>query len=1100
MALNKTPINIPFSQGVQTKTDVKQLPIGQFANLKNTIFDNDGLLQKRNGYQALTPIGNSDSTQLTTFNGNLLAIGDTLKAYSQGSGAWTSSGALQPVSVDVLSLVRSNTNQSACDSVVAPNGLVCTVFTDNIPTNGVNVASYKYVISDSTTGQNVIAPTVIPVAGGAVGGTVRVFLLGSYFIIVLSAVIAAADSLRYIAISTINPTNTSNASISTSYVPNAGGSFDGIVANNRLYLAWCGTSSTVKMTSLAFTLAQSNVVTFTSQDATHMSVTADNSGSTAIIYASFYDTGSGDGYTLAVDHILNTVLAPTKTISSITVRNIVSTAQNAVCTVFYEVINAYTYDSTIATDYVRSRTCTQAGVLGTAATVDRGISLASKAFLLDGVTYMLAAYGSSFQPTYFLINGSGNVISKLAYSNGAVAPFYGLTNVTLTGNEAQMAYLIKDQIQAVNKTQGVANTVGIYSQTGVNLVSFDIGSSVKTTSEIGSALHLTGGFLWMYDGLTPVEHGFHLWPDSVETLASTGGGSMAPQQYFYQATYEWSDNQGMVHRSAPSIPVTVTPVASVNHTFADTDVNTGTERITVTGHGYSTGTVFTLTNPGTLPTPFVISTNYYVIRIDANTIQVATSLALALAGTPINITNAGSGTNTIHVGTNQNSVAVYVPTLRLTYKIANPVKIVLYRWSTAQQVYYQTTSILTPVLNDTTVDYVTITDTNSDAQILGNNILYTTGGVLENIEPGAIKTMTLWQGRLVVLNSEDRNLLGLSKQVIEGVPVEMTNLLTLYVAPTIGSQGSTGPIETTAAMDEKLIVFKDNAIYYFNGQGPDNTGANSQIGDPVFITSTVGCSNQASIVFMPNGLMFQSDKGIWLLGRDLATTYIGAPVQGFTQNATVLSAVSVPNTNQIRFTLDSGITLMYDYYYNRWGTFVNIPAISSTLYEGLHTYLNDRGEVFQETPSQYLDGSNPVLMSFTTGWINPAGLQGFLRAYEMYIMGTYISPHKLQVQIAYDYNSNPSQSTVFTPDNYVASWGGEQLWGSNGPWGGPGNIENWRIFFDQQKCSAFQITINEIFDPSYGTTAGAGLTMSGINMTVGLKDSKPRLRGSRQTG
>lgn len=1011
MALNRQPVNINFSQGINTKQDPFQLPIGTFANLQNSVFDIGGMLQKRNGYAPLTSIPNSDATFLTTFNGNLTAVGSTLQAYSQSTETWVNKGNLQPVSLEVLPLVRSNTNQTTCDSTVAANGLVCTVYTDSIPVSGTPTPFYKYVIANSVTGQNIVAPTVIPVAGGAVGaGGLRVFVLGNYFIIVFGAVISAVNSLRYLAISVQNPTVTATGSISTAYSPQTEVGFDGIVANSRLYLAWNSTSTTVKLASLSTALNPSNTVSFASQTANAMTVTADMTGSSPVIYASYYTSSSTSITTLAVDHLLNTVLAPTTVVSGVTIQNLVSTAQNAVCTLFYEVVNKYGYDSSIPTNYVSTNTVTQAGVVGTPKVVDRGVSLASKAFILNGSSYFLAAYTSPYQPTYFLLEGNGNVIAKMAYSNGAQAPFFGLTSVTLTGEIAQMAYLLADLVQAVNKTQGVVNTAGVYSQTGINLASFDIGSSVKISTEIGSDLHFTGGFLWMYDGYTPVEHGFHLWPDYVEATTTTGAGNITAQQYFYQATYEWSDNQGNVFRSAPSIPVSVT-------------------------------------------------------------------------------TTTSSSTNTIHV-----------PTLRLTYKIANPVKIVLYRWSVAQQVYYQVTTINNPILNDPTVDYVTITDTSSDAAILGNNIIYTTGGVLENIEPNGIETMTLWQDRFVGLMSEDRNLLWYSKQVIETTPVDLNDGLTLYVAPTIGSQGSTGPIKTLSAMDDKLIVFKENAIYYFTGAGPDNTGGNSQIGDPVFVTATVGCSNQSSIVFMPSGLMFQSDKGIWLLGRDLASTYIGSPVQSFTQNATVLSAISVPGTNQIRFTLDSGFTLMYDYFYGQWGVFVNVPAISSTLYQDLHTYLNVNGTIFQETPGKYLDASNPVLMSFTTGWINPAGLQGFQRAYELYLLGVYITPHLLQVQIGYNYSSSPQQSTIITPDNFVGTWGSEQLWGSGGPWGGPGNIEKWRVFFDTQKCESFQITINELYDPSKGVPAGAGLTMSGMNLTVGLKDSRPRRTGANSIG
>lgn len=1014
MALQKQPIAINFSKGLETKVDPFQIPIGKFLSLNNSVFNKGGLLQKRNGYGPLAPIASSDSTFLATFNGNLTAVGSSMQAYSQSTETWVDKGFIQQAKVEVLPLIRNTTNQSQCDSAVSGNGLICTVYTDNIPDGvGGTDPSYRFVVADVVTGQNIIAPTVITAPAGIIDGSPRVFLLDRYFVIVFTNNVSGTYHLQYISININVPTSIGTATdISTNYDPSSTVAFDGVVANNRLYLAWNGADGggAIRITSLSTSLNQSNTVVYSGRVATIMSVCADLTTTTPNIYVSFYNSGSSTGYTLIIDSSLNPILAPTQIIASGTVNNITSTAQNMVGSIFYEVDNNYGYDAAIDSNFINLKTITSAGVVSSATVVERAVGLASKAFLLNGVSYMLAAYDSVFQPTYFLIDQNGNVIVRLAYSNGGGYLTLGLPNVVLNGTIAQIPYLIKDTVQAVNKTQGAANAAGVYSQIGINLATFDIGSSVKTSAEIGSNLHLTGGFLWMYDGFQAVESGFHLWPDNVEVTTSAAGGNITAQQYFYVATYEWADNQGNVFRSAPSIPVSIT-------------------------------------------------------------------------------TSGATSTNTI-----------YVPTLRQTYKISNPVKIVLYRWSVAQQTYYQVTSIAIPTLNDPTVDYVTITDTLADSAIIGNNILYTTGGVLEDIGAPPVETMTLWQSRLVLLDAEDRNLLWVSKQVIEATPVELNDTQTLYVAPTIGSQGSTGPIKTLGSMDDKLIVFKRNAIYYFTGQGPDNTGANSQIGDPIFITSTVGCSNQVSIVSMPNGLMFQSDKGIWLLGRDLSSSYIGSPVEAFTQNATVLSAVSVPGTNQVRFTMDSGVTLMYDYFYDQWGVFINVPAQSSVLYENLHTYLNSSGSVFQETIGIYLDDSNPVLMSFTTGWINPAGLQGFQRAYELYFLGTYLSPHRLQIQIAYDYNAAPTQSTIITPDNYTPNYGGEQLWGSAGPWGGPGNIEQWRIFFNQQKCQAFQVSINELFDPSFNTVAGAGLTMSGMNLTVGLKDSKPRLRGSRQAG
>src|ERR1019366_1948013 len=142
---------------------------------------------------------------------------------------------------------------------------------------------------------------------------------------------------------------------------------------------------------------------------------------------------------------------------------------------------------------------------------------------------------------------------------------------------------------------------GIYSQLGINMTEITMTTSEIVSSEIGTNLNIIGGIMWSYDGYSPVEQGFHVYPEAVEVTTAPGAGGLIAQKYFYQVTYEWTDNQGNAFRSSPSIPF------------------------------------------------------------------------------PITTTTANS-TNTI-----------YVPTLRLTYKIANPVKIVVYRWSQAQETYYQVT-------------------------------------------------------------------------------------------------------------------------------------------------------------------------------------------------------------------------------------------------------------------------------------------------------------------------------------------------------------------------------------------------------------------------
>lgn len=995
MPLTKQPIIINFNQGIDTKTDPKQVEIGKFLALQNTIFDKAGALTKRNGFPIITKLPNALQTTLTTLNNNLIATGSDLYAFSADTNQWLNQGKVQPIQIDTQSVVRSTSTQSTVDAVVASNGLVCVTYIDN--------AIPYYQISDSATGQQVVARVRLTTSPAY---TPRCFILGSYFIITFISNISGVIHLQYVAV----PTNLPTAPLATreisSLVSGITAGYDAVVlTSGSMYISWAGSGNTVKTTYITPSLVIQAAVSIVAKTATSVAVKVDEVAH--IVYVIFHDSVTKNGYSIGYSYFLNTILSPlTQIITNVNLNRITAMATSGIVTIFYDVNNTYTYAPNAKTDYIQRMSITQAGVITPAITILRSVALSSKAFIdADGRTYMLVTYGEINQPTYFLIDSDGSIYARLAYSNGGgYTTDKVLPNVSILNNTYYTPYLIKDFLVSVNKDTNLpsgAQVNGIYTQTGINLLKFSINTQGQQSSEIANTLHLTGGQLWQYDGVRPVEHGFHVWPENVAITTATGSGSITAGTYYYAFCYEWTDNQGNLHRSAHSLPQVI-------------------------------------------------------------------------------VTTTATSTNTINV-----------PMLRLTYKITpNPVRIVGYRWSVAQQAYYQFTSITSPIINDPSVDSVTITDTLSDTAILGQTLLYTTGGVLENIAAPASTASALFKNRLFLIDAEDRNVLWYSKQVIQAVPVEMSDLLTIYVAPTSGAQGSTGPMQALGAMDDKLIIFKRDAIYYITGTGPDITGANNDFSDPIFITSSVGSANPNSIVLTPSGVMFQSDKGIWILGRDLQTTYLGAPVDAYNDN-TVVSARAIPGTNQIRFVLDNSITLVYNYYYNQWGTFSNVGAISATLFNGKDTYINNLGYVYQETDGSYLDGATPVLVSFTTSWLSLAGIQGLERFYSIYVLGTYKSPFKLQVQICYDFNESPEQSVLVLPDNYTPVYGALALWGSGETYGGSSmgvsNTLKVRIFPQKQKCETFKLIVNEIYDNTMGVAAGEGLTLSGLTIIVGAK-------------
>lgn len=102
--------------------------------------------------------------------------------------------------------------------------------------------------------------------------------------------------------------------------------------------------------------------------------------------------------------------------------------------------------------------------------------------------------------------------------------------------------------------------------------------------------------------------------------------------------------------------VTTTTEQATTNTLGQTDTFTadaGTDICTWTStanipSNVLTGTKVRLTTTTTLPAGLALATDYYVIKLSDSTFSLATSYANAVAGTAINITDAGTGTHTVN--------------------------------------------------------------------------------------------------------------------------------------------------------------------------------------------------------------------------------------------------------------------------------------------------------------------------------------------------------------------------------------------------------------------------------------------------------------------
>lgn len=437
--------------------------------------------------------------------------------------------------------------------------------------------------------------------------------------------------------------------------------------------------------------------------------------------------------------------------------------------------------------------------------------------------------------------------------------------------------------------------------------------------------------------------------------------------------------------------------------------------------------------------------------------------------------------------------------LRVTEKTTprSPVIISIFRTQDSLPIFYKITDDNNPLVNDPTVDTWTFTDTLSDMDIAANENLYT-GSQLPNNGPPPCSIISLYQQRLMINSTEDAGILWYSQNKFEQ---DQYNTLALdWNTSFIEGVGSRFSDDITAIglLDNSLAVFKRDSIFILQGDGPNALDTFGQFNDAQPIVADTGCVNQNSLCFItqtpnsPGGLLFGSPKGIYLLGRDESLTYIGAPVEKY-NDLTITSANLLARSNQVVFTTLEGTALVYNYFFNAWTTWPNLPSISATVWNDQLCLLQSDGSVmiqdntntiFHDTFTASGDGydtSYPVSMVATTPWIKFQDMQGYMSVYNCTLLGTLQGPHVLEVQTAYDYNPTIT-SRAFVNSNAAANrWGALPTWGNQGPWGAT-DFANYQfqLNFNNPRCESIQLTFSDVNNPTYSQ----GFSLCGLVLEI----------------
>lgn len=429
-------------------------------------------------------------------------------------------------------------------------------------------------------------------------------------------------------------------------------------------------------------------------------------------------------------------------------------------------------------------------------------------------------------------------------------------------------------------------------------------------------------------------------------------------------------------------------------------------------------------------------------------------------------------------------VTVISSSSEVTLEITNPyesgksgITIQVYRTVASGTQFFQVTGT-----TSTSSLFTRFIDNNTDASVLTGFPLYTNGGVPEYSTPPPSMIIEERYNRAWFVDAENANTtLWYSKYFTPGFGLAPTAFNTTQIDPTKGN------IAGLKAMDDKMVVFKDFGVLWFAGDGANDAGTGSSLTQPQTVPSATGLMSLSSLTLVPNGIIYQTTKGIFLLDRGMGVhyadqTFNGAAIEAYSKNIIYDSRI-IPNTTQIRFLCATGSSLHYDYMYNKWSVFTNHLGYSSDIWENTYTYVRTDAAMYQENATSYLDNTSSYPLTVTTSWLAIAGIQGFERLRHLLALGDQsgtATGHGIQISTAV--NFIPSY-TAHNPFFFTTNPG------TSTPF-------QFRQFLTIQKCDSMSLIIQEIVTGA----AGEYCDFTNLSFNCGIKKGLHKVRSAVSVG
>jgi hypothetical protein len=405
--------------------------------------------------------------------------------------------------------------------------------------------------------------------------------------------------------------------------------------------------------------------------------------------------------------------------------------------------------------------------------------------------------------------------------------------------------------------------------------------------------------------------------------------------------------------------------------------------------------------------------------------------------------------------------------------------------------------VATAPANSTVISFKSYTNTN--IKYLYATGTFAAGGDYPTSPITDCIASAIYEDRIFAISRDNPSSIFYSQKKIQGYGPEFNQdifYLDVYDKRGVYEDKLTGLM----AMDGRLFIFKERSILFIAGSGPSRANTQDDFGTPQLITTDVGCISAKSLVLSPSGIMFMSDKGIYLLDRSLKVSYIGSSVERFNSN-TITSAMLLEKVNEVRFGTFEGEVLVYNYYSNAWSWFTNLPSCGACIWKGQYTLLLSSGKVYKESliHNKIIEGTShtAIIQKISSPWIRPHEIQGFGRVFETFLIGKFKSLHNVKVSFYYDYEDYASDVYTLIP---LAS---SQYNITSRPTNGDlekgiatDGVYQIKVDMIRKLCQSFRVVIEDIpLDISNNT--GESFALSNIAVSIGVKKAFAEIPGSK---